>query len=195
MATWGVGGRHSSRPLGCCPWLSARNRSCCCEWHAGGTAGEGDPGTACRRWLGRDRRVRPVLGDHCSVGQAVGDGAVARPIQASSRTAGFLSVTCDPGTAHANLYIHRRCSSRGSRRSRIRASLQETVAAAGGDASPDLPAGRDFRMGEGFPAVTFVSRQAGNPSRHISRGRIVRGKAACPESVPQDGWRAMRRLG
>ena len=51
---------------------------------------------------------------------------------------GVLVVTCNPGTAHANLYIHRRCSSRGSRCSKIRAALQETVAAAGGDASPDL---------------------------------------------------------
>ena len=94
-----------------------------------------------------DASGAPVLGDQRPIGWPV----TARPIQASSRTAGFLSVTCDPGTAHANLYIHRRCSSRGSRRSRIRAALQETVAAAGGDASPDLPAGRDFRMGEGFP--------------------------------------------
>jgi hypothetical protein len=135
------------------------------------------------RWL-RSRPVAdasgaPVLGDQRPIGWPV----TARPIQASSRTAGFLSVTCDPGTAHTNLYIHRRCSSRGSRRSRIRAALQETVAAAGGDASPDLPAGRDFRMGEGFPAVTFMSRQAGNPSPHIGIGGL-QGECPCPESVP-----------
>jgi hypothetical protein len=68
----------------------------------------------------------PVLRDQ----RPIGWPGTARPIQASSRTAGYLSVTCDPGTAHASLYIHRRCSSRGSRRSRIRVALQETVAAA-----------------------------------------------------------------
>jgi len=82
------------------------------------------------RWL-RSRLVAdasgaPVLRDQ----RPIGWPGTARPIQASSRTAGYLSVTCDPGTAHASLYIHRRCSSRGSRRSGIRAALQETVAAA-----------------------------------------------------------------
>jgi hypothetical protein len=49
-----------------CPLGTGRD---CCEWHASGMAGESDPGTAWRRWLDRDRRVRSVLGDHCSVGK------------------------------------------------------------------------------------------------------------------------------
>jgi hypothetical protein len=50
-----------------CPLGTAQDR---CEWHACGTVGEDDPRTPWRRWLRLDRRVRPVLGDHCSVGKS-----------------------------------------------------------------------------------------------------------------------------
>jgi hypothetical protein len=50
-----------------------------CEWQAGCTAGGGDPGTAWRRWLVRDRRVRAVVGDHRSVG---------KPLQTTRRLSG-----------------------------------------------------------------------------------------------------------
>jgi hypothetical protein len=40
-----------------------------CEWHAGGTAGEDDGGTACRRWGQLGRKVRSVLVTRCLVGK------------------------------------------------------------------------------------------------------------------------------
>ena len=81
MLTWGV---VRGCPLG--------TGSYCYEWHAGGTAGEGDPGTAWRRWLDRDRRVRPVLGDHRLVGKSLEGVAAAGSGDANSTEASLFSV-------------------------------------------------------------------------------------------------------
>jgi hypothetical protein len=58
-----------------CPLGTGKDR---CEWHAGGTADEDDVGTRSRCWLHRDRRVRPVLGDHCLVAKSL-EGSRSRP--------------------------------------------------------------------------------------------------------------------
>ena len=50
-----------------CPLGTGQDR---CEWHAGGTAGVGDPGIRLSRWLHPDRTVRPVFGDHRVVGES-----------------------------------------------------------------------------------------------------------------------------
>ena len=43
-----------------CPPATGEDR---CGWHASGTAAEDDPSIRLRRWLHRDRPVRPVLGE------------------------------------------------------------------------------------------------------------------------------------
>jgi hypothetical protein len=50
-----------------CPLGTVQDR---CEWHASGTASEGDPCTPWRRWLCLDWRVRPVVDDHRLVGKS-----------------------------------------------------------------------------------------------------------------------------
>jgi hypothetical protein len=49
-----------------CPLGTVRDR---CEWQVGGTAGEHDDARTGSDGCQLDRRVRPVLGDHCLVGK------------------------------------------------------------------------------------------------------------------------------
>ena len=125
-----------------------------------------------------DASGAPVLRDQGPIGRP----GTARPIKASSRTAGYLSVTCDP----ANMYIHRRCSSRGSRRSRIRTALRQTVAAAAvmGHRIHRWAVARPRRPWRGFPAVTFASPPSGQPTYLRSVEGGPRGEFPCPKSVP-----------
>ena len=142
--------------------------------------------------IGSVRLVADAPALRSSATRPIGQPGTARPIQASSRTAGYLSVTCDPGTAHASLYIHRRCSP-WQPALQDTAALQETVAAAA------VMRHRIYRR-----AATSVWEKdfrshvceslVGNPSPHIGRGGS-QGECPCPESVPHDGWQAMRRLG
>jgi hypothetical protein len=131
------------------------------EWHSSGTAGEGHPHGVVPLAPDWDAPGAPVLRDQGPIDRP----GTARPIKASSRTVGYLSVTCDPDTALAHMYIHRRCSSRGSRRSRIRAALRQTVAAAAvmGHRIHRRAVARPRRPWRGFSAVTFASPPRGNP--------------------------------
>jgi hypothetical protein len=148
-------------------WVDPRVQYACCDRSCPpGTRDfrcHADPartmGSRCR--LVADACGAPVLRDQGPIDRP----GTARPIKASSRTAGYLSVTCDPGTAPAHMYIHRRCSSRGSRRSRIRAVLRQTVAAAAaiGHRIHRWAVTRPRRPWRGFPAATFASPPRGNP--------------------------------
>jgi hypothetical protein len=73
---------------------------------------------------------------------------------------------------------------------RINQTLWRT-ARSGGVTSGPRSVRRLYRK---IPADAFVSPQGGKPSPDIVEIGVTRGNA-CPESVPQDGWQAKRRLG
>jgi hypothetical protein len=93
------------------------------------------------------------------------------------------------GTSSARLQRSR--SSTSSRPfQRINQTLWRT-ARSGGVTSGPRSVRRPYQK---IPADAFASPQGGKPSPDMVEIGVTRGNA-CPESVPQDGWQAKRRLG